>query len=165
TGNVLLSFGDVALRSTMPTRCSPVWWAVKSSSSLVAQLPAHRLQMFGVSLTLTVPLAPPSLPVTWVKVLFDGAIAAAAFDDTASVRADLTEIAGQVGVNLEEVRHHLSDETTAPLGGLHMAIRGGGGLQLSPPDDYCVAGQLLLQEGKVSSPILSGRLFEVEPAK
>jgi hypothetical protein len=160
--SVVLSFDDVALPSRMPSRCSPIWWAVKNSISLLAGPPVRRLQAFGVALTLTLPRLPRGIPPPWVKVLFGGAIAAAAFDDTASVRPDLAEIAEQVGGQLEVVRHHLSDESSAPLGGLHMARRGGGGLQLSPPDDYCVAGQLLLQEDNVSAPRLSGRIFEVK---
>jgi len=162
-GEALLTFTDVRLPSKMPTRCSPIWWAIKGSASLKAWLPGRRLEEFGVALKMRTPSAGAGIKPGVIKVLFDGAIAASAFDDTAMTRADLGHLAAQVGAPLDQVRARLGDEQMSPLGGLLMARRGGSGLQLSPPDDYCVAGELVVEvDPSLSQPVLTGKVFGVE---
>ena len=82
-----------------------------------------------------------------VKIVIDGVVCALQ-SQTDAVSADRTAplLAASLGVDTEHVRAHLLDDSRSALGTrarlLHPRAKG---VQWAPDDDFCVAGEVLLE--------------------
>ena len=95
-----------------------------------------------------------------VKPIFDGAIAALQSHDHRESRPDvLARLAARIERSVPEVASMLEARATAVLGTTCLLRPGKKTVQLSPGDDRCVAGELLVSSGTVWA--LTGEVYEV----
>ncbi len=101
-----------------------------------------------------------------VKSVFDGVVSAfQAHSDTSGI----TELAARVSRTLQadpaDIQALLIDPQQAALGAKPRLLhRRGQGVQWSPADDLCVAGELLAETSTASTWAIKGKIVELEPA-
>ncbi len=147
-------------------RLEQVWYALKQAKIDVVS-PARSPDIpFAVLVTVRAPRSTRPTLARMVKGIFDGVVSAfQAHSDTSGI----TELAARVSQTLTadpaDIQALLIDPQHAALGAKPRLLhRRGEGVQWSPADDLCVAGELLAETSTASTWAIKGKIVELEPA-
>lgn len=136
---------NVEARLDGPPSLAAIWWALRERGHIEVAATRHAAEPFAVSLLLAGPA--PSAQPGLVKIAIDG-IVCALQSQTDPVGAEVLApiIAAGLGVDTKRVRDHLLDASRSALGTrARLAYPRAKGVQWAPDDDYCVAGEVLLE--------------------
>ncbi len=144
-------------------RLEQVWLALRRTPIEVASPPRHPGTPFAVHVTVRPPRGWPGELGALVKGIFDGVVAAfQAHADAASVAEVSARVAKTVSASPQEVEALLLDQAQAVLGVTDRLLHERGtGVQWTPADDQCAAGELLAEEPVDERWAIRGRLFEL----
>jgi hypothetical protein len=136
---------EVCCRLDRVPTLARIWWALRDGADAITTEGTRAPgEPFGVRLLLRGPVAfaRPSL----VKVLIDGVVCALQSQtDRADAAFTAPLIAGALRADVDRVLEHLLDPRPSALGArARLVHRRGAGVQWSPDDDGCVAGELRL---------------------
>lgn len=128
-----------------PPSLAAIWWALHELGHIEVDATRGATEPFAISLRLGGPAqsAQPGL----VKIVIDGVVCALQSQTDPAGADDLAPIiATSLRVDRERVRDHLLDASRSALGTrVQLAYPRAKGVQWAPDDDYCVAGEVLLE--------------------
>jgi hypothetical protein len=133
-----------------PPTLAAIWWALRERGRVEIGAPRRRPdERFAVSLRVAGPVqsARPAL----VKTLIDGVVCALQSQTDREEADAVAPLLSSVlpGAPKEQVRSHLVDESLSVLcARARLLHRRGKGVQWAPDDDYCVAGEVLLERAE-----------------
>jgi hypothetical protein len=142
----------------------PAWYALREANADgLISLAKHDLDPaanFGLRLTVHATKRGPRNAISYSEELVDGTIAA--FHSDRSSDALLSIAAPKFpGVSPEQLRRAL-DHPIGPLFRTPGILAAGGGMQISPADERCRLGEVIIREDSTNTwPQLSGELFTI----
>lgn len=162
---LLASFtaADLGLFSSTK-RLEQVWLAIHHATVETARQPVAPSERFAVFLTLSHP------DTNWaganpllVKAVVDGTVAAfQAHNDRASADEIAARLAVTTGQPASMVKQALLGDGRAVLGTDSLVHLRGKGVQWTPADHLCVAGQIVGRQAPGTNWMLSGKIYAVE---
>jgi hypothetical protein len=148
-----------------PAGWAPVWFALRSAAVSAPHPPPYG-DDFAVFVRIRPPAGEGAAAARLVKPLLDGAVAALqAHGDAATLPAVAQRLAAALGRAPAAVEALLAGTEHAALGVVPRLVHlRGEGIQVSPADDRCVAGEVLVDEpGDARSWALRVRVAAVTP--
>jgi hypothetical protein len=143
--------------------CEQVWLSLARAKIAVSDPPREPSTPFSARFTIRPPLGRTRGVAGLVKGVFDGAISAFQAPTDASDLPELTlRAARHISATPEVIASLFGRRDRAVLGAVPGLLhRRGVGVQWSPADDFCVAGELLAAPTCGSSWALRGEILEV----
>ena len=154
----LARFDCLLPRLSADTKPATVWLAMHQASGLVPASAVWRGE-FALQLKLRVPEIHAS-PVTVVKPLLDGVIAAFCAYEGTRLMIAAERVAAQLGLDAQRAAELLTDQSRALLGYYELVVPRATSVQWQPPDDRCMACDLRLEIGTPAGK-LDGELLAV----
>jgi hypothetical protein len=151
----------VDTRLEAPPTLARIWWALRERGEMIRDSSRAADEPFAGSLCITGPVR--SARPTLVKTLVDGVVCALQSQaDSEDVEAVAPLLSSSLGAPTERVIGHLLDDGRSALGTrARLVHRRGKGVQWAPDDDYCVAGEVLVEPAEAWK--INGRRFAVAP--
>jgi hypothetical protein len=120
---------------------------------------------FSVGLVLRPPAGSIAAPAALIKGLVDGVICAFQSHRDIDTVVDVAQrLARTLPADEEEIQHELLGRRPPVLGAVRRLVHArGSGVAWAPADEYCVAGQLLLEPPVGDTWTLSGQIHEANP--
>ena len=145
-------------------RLAQVWLALREGEMRVTREPLARGRPFSLRLVLGSPLGSPASPEL-VKSVVDGTVTALqAHRDPSTVGELSARLEPQLGASAEMLAAALQERTRAVLGVkdrlLYTRARG---VQWSPDDEHCLAGEVLIEPVSGGRWTLAGVVEAIEP--
>ena len=139
---------------------------LKQAEIDVASPPRQPDIPFAVLVTIRAPLSNRPTLGRLVKGIFDGVVSAFQAHGNTSGAAELAALVSRtLQTDLADIQTLLVGQRQAALGTQPRLLhRRGDGVQWSPADDLCVAGELLAEAPPVSTWAIKGKIVELEPA-
>ncbi len=143
--------------------CEQVWLALARAEVAVSGEPREPSTPFSAQFMIQPPVGQTRGVAGLVKGIFDGAISALQAHTDASDLAELTmRAAKHIPATPAEIASLLTRRDRAVLGAVPSLVhRRGAGVQWSPADDFCVAGELLAAPPSSSRWAIKGEIVEV----
>lgn len=166
-GRLLASFDWTDLGAfSGEKKLEQVWLALARGPVKVFEPECTPHTPFGVRVRVRPPRGrrPPVWGAGLVKGIFDGVISVFATHADATVLAEVVaRLATMLAADAAEIEAHLLDQRRGVLGAVPRLVKlfGAAGVQWSPGDDWCVAGELLAVEPIGSRWEISGELVEL----
>ncbi len=142
----------------------PVWFALREANADgLISLSKHELDPsanFGLRLTVHATKRGPRNAISYSEELVDGTIAAFHSDQNSEALFSITAPKFP-GISQEELRRALH-HPIGPLFKTPAILQAGGGIQISPADERCRLGEIIIRQDSTSTwPQLSGELFTI----
>lgn len=136
-----------------------VWYAMKAGRG-ARQLPGELSGLIGLSLTVSVPSIRPVRPVTIVKAVLDGVVAAFHAHDGSDLENVAAAVAAKIGRSDIPVGELLQDDANALLGRRRLVwLFRGAGVQMNPAHDQITFAELRVRDSVDGKVRISGELF------
>jgi hypothetical protein len=146
----------------------PAWYALRRANAdglvCVSRQGLDPVATYGLRLTIHATKRGPRNAISYCEELVDGTIAAFHSDQASEM---LLSIAASKlpGVSFEELRHALK-HALGPIFSTPALLIAGGRLQISPADERCRMGEVIIRDDSTSAwPQLSGELFTLLPIR
>jgi hypothetical protein len=141
-----------------------VWLALRCGRCTIEGSRSGREVPFAVRVAIRPPAGRSAAPATMIKGVLDGVIAFQAHTDATTVPDLANRLTRTLTVSEDELQDPLLDVRQAALGALPRLLHARGpGVAWAPADDYCLAGELLLDAANGNSWSISGVIDEIAP--
>ena len=142
-----------------------VWLALRRGVVTLEERRFDPQAPFSVRLVLRPPAGSIAAPAALIKGLVDGVICAFQSHQDIETVVDVAQrLARTMPADEEEIPRGLLGLRRAALGAVPRLVHArGSGVAWAPADEYCVAGELLLQPPDGDTWMLSGEIHEITP--
>lgn len=159
----------VRWRCTLPTsaaakRWQTVWYALKHGTVEMAEGGVALSGGYGLRVTLRAPVSGTPRVIDLIKPLFDGVVTALHRHDGTAEAEVCARLAARLAAEPDEIAGLLREEYGTVLGVRRLVYLYGAGVMANPQDDWCFAGQLLLEAVEPGEPCeLRVEFFAITP--
>jgi hypothetical protein len=163
--NLTRTIGEIATAPFAPLSTSlkpPVAWYATKRGDVHATERLGAQDRYGARLVLEVPEGPAINVAGIAKPLLDGLLAGLDHHDGSDLAYLAGIVAGELRIDPQEVGGLLMESGGTLFGPRTALRRWGQGVQWNPPDDLCVAAEILVQRIRASRSRLTGSLHRAE---
>lgn len=161
-GTVLAQWNSILESAMSINRCASVWYDLKRGSIMSRASGKSPPRQFGLRVTLAVPRGKDVRPASTMKPVFDGIISTFHHHNGSNNFEVGKRLAKQLNANPDTLIALLCNSKNAVLGKRQLVKLWGNSLQWNPGDDYCLAGELRMENVDGHGEwLLHGEIFEI----